>query len=380
MASTKRADRRAAARDQQRAERARRATVAQRRTERRRRAGRVARQAVFAAVAFALVSGIAAVVRSATKPAPGTLAVATPLPSYAIDYRVEFTNGHVVNTDHHVVDRPFRSLYTTTRDGKQVTGSIVNEKGLWFLQPPQWQLITPGGAPAGDDPQPTLALRAGIAKHFAKVTGKRTIIGRACTMVRSGGALGETMKKPTARNHTDLCVDGNDLILDYRWTLDGKLVQTMRAVNVDLHPDVSDATFTPSPVNASPSPVTATALTDDIRSKLDPKFTPPPGVTYAEGWVRIEQGGQTPAPRITTSELYRDRNGEVIEVRSGPSDSGPTGFEVRLSNGRLASLDLNIDHSTVTVTVGNQAVRLVGRDPDELVRLAASVVFQASPG
>ena len=329
-------------------------------------------------VLVAVGYGVFAIVRSATRASPGPLAIATPVQSYAIDYRVVFTNGHVVNTDHHVVSRPFRSLYTTTRGGEPVTGSIVNDKGTWYFQPPQWQLINPGGSLAGDDPEPTAALREGIKRHLAKVIGTRTVIGRRCTLVRTGSPLGETMKKATARNHTDLCVDRNDLILDYRWTLNGKLAHTMRATSLDLHPDVSEATFTPSPANDSPSPVTAGGLSDAARSTLDPRLVPPAGVQYVGGWVRIEQTGNSPAPRISTSEIYRTASGEAIEVQYGGADASPSGIEVRLSNGRLASLDLTIDHSTVTVTVGTQAVRLTGRDPAVLLRLAASVVSKAS--
>src|SRR5205807_28562 len=179
----------------------------------RRRWLRVARRSLPVAgialvVIVVLVIGVH-LVRSALRSGsgPGRLPAVQEPRLYSVDYRVTFTNGHIVNDERHVVERPFHSYYVVRRGGKIVTGTLANDQGLYFYTEDKgWGLVDPGTQPASDDPRPAATLRTALRQGQAKVLHAETVAGRRCTLVRTGSPMGEALKAPTGRNHTDLCV------------------------------------------------------------------------------------------------------------------------------------------------------------------------------
>ena len=202
-----------------------------------------------------------------------------------------------------------------------------------------------------------------------------TVAGRRCTLVRTGSPMGEALKAPTGRNHTDLCVDGNGIMLRYAWTLNGKLTQTMRATAVDLHPDIGSTTFAALPLASDKTPVVGQVLSDDARARLSPRVAPPPDLRYVTGWVRVEQQQQG-VPRITSIELFLRDDIDLVRVEYDQGQHTPEGTRVDLGHGHIAYLGLSLDESRLSVSAGQGAsVVIRGADPDLLVQTGRALVF-----
>jgi hypothetical protein len=311
------------------------------------------------------------------QPGPRLLAPIHAPRAYEVDYRVVFTNGNVVNDEQQIVERPYHSLDITRRDGKLVTGSITNDDGLFFYQEGKgWAAISPGKQPANDDPQPFPALQLGIRHHQAKILRTETVAGRTCTLVRTGSPLGEELKKPTSRNHTDVCLDRAGIILRYAWTLDGKLAQTMRATKVDLQPTITtgaDGTFAATPRSSDQPPVQAGPLSDANRKTLKPSFHPPAGLRFQSAWVHVQEGTQ---PTITSTLLYLRGATDLVQLEYGVTQTTPKGGTVRLRSGRTGHLSLHLERSSLIVpTDGGSTVVISGTDPDLLIEVARGLVF-----
>ncbi|HEX9545956.1 MAG TPA: hypothetical protein VF942_01395, partial [Acidimicrobiales bacterium] len=305
--------------------------AARRRSERRRRAERAQRRARYRRVilrwtgktliGLVLIAAVGSVigltvhlVRNALKPGPGHLPPMTAIHAYRIDYRTIFS-GNTVNDEQRVVERPFHSLELTRRGGQIVTGTISNDQGLWFYDDSKkgWNLINPSRQLPENDPRPAPALARALTTGLGNVRGTKTIAGRNCTLVRTGAPIGEPLKKASHNNRVDLCLDRTGVLLDYRWTLNGKMAQTMTALSFDDHPVLAPDTFTPQAVpNAPPPPIQSAPLSDSGRAQLTPHVDAPPGFTYVSGTVAVRSLGSS--PQSSSDLLYLHGVDDLVVV------------------------------------------------------------------
>lgn len=309
-------------------------------------------------------AGVGAVVvaRRALAPGPGTLPPLVPLHAYRVEYDTTFP-GAVHNDEVDTVERPFRSLHLVSRGGQPVSGQLTNEQGLYFYNPPGgWSLLTPGLQRAANDPQPVVAMQAALRAGLASVRGHEVVVGHRCTLVRTGGGLGEVLKRPTASNHADVCVDSSGVILDYRLVVDGKLGEQMRASHFDGNPVIGSDTFTPSPGPVhSQGLVQAVPLGQTGLATLRPRVVAPAGLADIGGIVRVEPSAQ--GTLVTTTLLFQ-RGDDLVTADYLSTGSSPTGSRVALGGGRIGYLQLNLLTSSLVVPNGSAAaLQLTGADP-----------------
>lgn len=295
-------------------------------------------------------------------PGPSKLPPLVPLHAYRVGYDTTFTGG-VHNDEVTTVERPFNSLHLVSRGGQPVSGQLTNDQGLYFYNPPGgWSLLTPGLQRAANDPQTVQALQAALQEGLASVRGHEVVVGRPCTLVRTGAGLGEVLKQPTASNHADVCVDPTGVILDYRLVVDGKLGQQMRASHFDANPVIGPNTFAPSPgpVHAE-GLVQAVPLSQATLAILRPRVVAPPGLAYIGGIVRIEPSQQ--GTQATTTLLFR-RGDDLVTADYLSTGSSPAGSRVGLGGGHIGYVQLNLLTSSLVVSNGpGSALELTGADP-----------------
>ena len=328
-------------------------------------------------IVAAIVVGVAAV-RDALKPGPGRLPPITRAHAYKVEYKTVFTPG-VTNDEERIVERPFHSLELTRRDGKLVSGELTNDQGLYFYDSAKgWSLVNPSPQRGGNDPDPALSVVRALKLGLARVRGHETILGRTCTIVRAGSPIGETLKKPTSSNFADVCLDQTGVVLDYRWTLNGKQAETMTATSFDPSPSIGSDTFAPAPgpVNSAVV-IQSRALSDDSRQKLSPSVDPPAGVTYAGGWVRVQPLANS--FEATTSLLYLRGQDDLVTIDYTTGARDHTGQALTLSPGHTAYLELSLETSTLVVPDGPDAtVTVIGTDPDLLIAMGRGLHFGAA--
>ena len=134
------------------------------------------------------------------------------------------------------VRRPFDSRDETfPSDGRPSNGFLAVGRRLLAIQgdkvldlgerPPQ---VPPGDVrlsrEIGDLERLKLAQRRGSSR----------VAGRACTVDRLGGPLGDPIRRPTRDEYADFCIDAEGLVLSERWYYHGKLLRETRAVRVEV--------------------------------------------------------------------------------------------------------------------------------------------------
>jgi len=206
------------------------------------------------------------------------------------------------------------------------------------------------------------------------VKGTKTIAGHKCTLVRTGAPIGEPLKKATNNNHVDLCLDRTGVLLDYRWTLNGKPAQTMTALSFDDHPVFAPDTFTPLAVpNAPAPPIQSAPLSDSGRAQLTPHVDAPPGFTYVSGTVAVRSLGSR--PQVSSDLLYlRGADDLVVVTYSQGASSHPGTTPVALNRRFRGYLKLGLDFSTLIIPNGPDAtVTIIGSDPDLLLTIGRTL-------
>jgi hypothetical protein len=309
-------------------------------------------------------AGVVVIARRALAPDKGKLPPLVPLHAYRVEYDTTFTGG-VHNDEVNTVERPFNSLHLVSRGGQPVSGQLTNDQGLYFSNPSGgWSLLTPGLQRAANDPQTVQALQAALREGLASVRGHEVVVGHRCTLVRTGGGLGEVLRKPTASNHADVCVDPTGVILDYRLIIDGKLGQEMRASHFDPNPVIGPNAFVPSPPVHAEGLVQSVPLTPATLAILRPRVVAPAGLAYIGGLVRIEPSQQ--GTQATTTLLFR-RGDDLVTADYLSTGSAPAGSRVALGGGHIGYLQLNLLTSSLVVSSGSgTALELTGADPARL--------------
>lgn len=236
---------------------------------RRGRRRRIARLAGVAVLIAAVAAGAVVAVRSRRDDGDGATtlvlrrsgsvvierAAESPLPpanspnAYRIDYRVTFRSG-ASNVERLAVRRPFDSrLETFFRPQADGPPDRVRESRFGVI-----------ATRAGTDPARVVATSPNVAAGDVRVAGlaaaveagvaerreRRRVAGRECDVYRAGGSVIDgPLRRPTPRDHTDVCVDAAGLLLEGWVVTDGKpLVHRLATAVTDAPSRVGDMTLT----------------------------------------------------------------------------------------------------------------------------------------
>ena len=336
--------------------------------------------------ATALVIGAAIVGFSAWAPARPKPVVfieaATPIDAYTIVYRNELSG--VTNTETTTVRRPFLGASIGSRDGETNQAQLTNDKGLWSYSTGSnrgWFSLDGRPHRSAGDLKPTSGLNEAIRMGMARVLGTDRVLGRPCTLVRTGEPIGQPVKKPTDGDRAEICIDRTGVVLRQDWWLRNKLVQHEVATSFEI--GVADEkAFVPEPVADIPAEAlgqanVVTRLSDDDRAKLRPVVNAPPGFRYERGDTLLRQATQfDPGGRSEVLQFLRPTDHEIIEVEhktvEDPQGSRK-GVVVDVPKGFSGHLEVSAGLSVLTVRRGNDFLVMRSSDVDAL-KAAARLV------
>jgi hypothetical protein len=314
----------------------------------------------------------------------GTLPPETVIDGYRLSYRVH-QPGIPDRTEDRAVRRPFDGSFEAKSGTAITSGAITNDTGswVWLTQP------VPGWAPAGDghhrstaDQWAGPALRAAIPEKLAGVIGHRTVVGRPCTDVRTGGPLGNPLTRPTAKSHADICVDdATGVVLREAWTLNGKEARTRTATAFDQSPTFTAGDFDPHPF----APLSAEEqATFGVTAPLDAKtvadlpyqLTPPAGFTL-DSALSETSGSIGSGAGISQLVLHFVNGNQLLDLIQGPVAPGaspPSGKALDLGAVGRGWLTLDMGASDLEVrTVSGSYARLESGDPELVVKAATGL-------
>lgn len=302
---------------------------------------------------------------------------------YHVTYHVTGPNPETIVKDV-AIRRPYHARVVERQGGAIVGGALSNDDGAFqyvTTGTKGWQLLQNGRFPATQDFRPVAVLGRAIEDGSAVVLRTDDVIGRRCTVVRTGAPLGSRIVPPTEDEYVDLCIDRSGIVLSEEWILGGDLARRTVADDLDVDPDFDDEIFRAHPAVEGVRPGTAgtpivAALTVAERVDLPAHLEAPRGFGYEGGstHVRLVDGL---IPSSTVVERYR-RGIDLLEVTHGVlgSDERLQGREIALGPGR-GFLDLHLTYATVTVLDGDgRYVRLRGVDPEVVLDAAARVTFR----
>lgn len=293
--------------------------------------------AAAAAVAFV-------VLRSGTVDVPGPVA----LRGYSVVYRVEdLTREDTrVTTEVLEVRRPFDGRYEQ-RSGKPPGGDV--QTGRLANRLHQWTLRTTGNAtfgflrPPGGPPRDAslAALRDASRAGRAEVAGSERIAGRACTVFAIGPPPPDPVAPP-GRDHVELCVSAEGIILRESWRIGDRLARVAEAVRVSTRVPGDDrfrVGRTPTPGGESELLALQLAVEDtEEPASLTVELDPPAGWRLARSAAVAESRGQGGPPSQVFSQAFVRGTELVIVDRSIPGPVQPVwdpseGIPVELGGG-----------------------------------------------
>ncbi|HMC40978.1 MAG TPA: hypothetical protein VKI19_15035 [Acidimicrobiales bacterium] len=291
--------------------------------------------------------------------------------SYRIVYQITAYQSPT-STEEIDVQRPYLGREVQRTAGKIVSGLITNDQGLWRWAGSGWSQVGGGERPSAGDYDLIPPLMAAIEGGDARVIGHSRVLGRTCTIVRTGSPPASQLAAPSAHSYDDICVDRTGIELSDTWVLNGTLLRTRTATT--FAPDaasVEDA-FTPSPTRPaavqSGLPAASEALQPSAFSGLPFPFDPPPGFRPDGGYLTIPlQNGTIAGPPSYTENF---RNGSrLIELVEGsqPSPFIPQGRPVHSPLG-VAALDVQLSGSQFQIALPEDQFALItGSDPSLLL-------------
>jgi len=319
----------------------------------------------------------------------GRVPVPPPLKSYSITYRLTEPNTPT-QTEKRLIQRPFYgSDLTYSSTGQLSSGAVTGPSGAYIFESspqPHWGLLETGTFRATGDDQAAPALALAAQHGLARVIGSAPILGRACTVVRTNGPVGDTVAAPTASDYTDIYLDdATGQVLNEVWVLNGELVRQRRATAFDPDPHVGTGAFAvPSsgpavPIGTSGSTVVVNLTTSDV-SHLPVVARPPPGFhldgTQAQVTDESQPGAASVAPATTIYAHFVD-GPNLIDLEEGTVNPGPPGsIRIALPGHRSGSLTIDLVTSYIDLSFDGQPIRLEGPNLHFLLELAARLRFQ----
>lgn len=301
-----------------------------------------------------------------------------PLLAYTIEYRNELQG--VTNSTTNTIQRPYLGATIGTKGTTIQQGQISTEEGLLSYSTgtvPGWFKLDTRRHRAAGDSRPSSGLNEAVRRGYAEVLGDDRVLGRPCTLVRTGEPVGQPVKKESGGDRAEICIDRTGVILRQDWWLNGKLVQHQEAVRFE--PGVAD----PEAFKGEPRadlPTTTEQLIDlsepmpdDERRELRPGLAGVPGFEEVGAIVVTKPPSQFEADsRLEVLQFLREADGEVLEVEyrslAVPVEDAPVpdGFEVKLGRGRVGYLQVVAGVSSLTVQVGETRVVIRSHDIEAL--------------
>jgi hypothetical protein len=259
----------------------------------------------------------------------GRLAPEEAVSSYRIVYQITAYESPP-STEEIDVQRPYLGREVQRTAGKIVSGLITNDQGLWQWTGSVWSQVGGGERPSAGDYDLIPPLRAAIKEGDARVVGHGKVLGRPCTVVRTGSPPASQLAAPSARSYDDICVDRTGIELSDTWVSNGTLLRTRTATTFAPDAAAGGAPFAPSPTGPaavqSDLPTASEALKPSAFSSLPFPFDPPGGFRPDGGYLTIPlQNGTISGPPSYTENF---RNGsQLVELVEGsqPSSFIPQG-------------------------------------------------------
>ena len=323
----------------------------------------------------------------------GRVPSSTDATAYSITYRITEPDAPL-QIERKIIQRPFLgSDITYNAKGGVTSGAVTAADGAYIFLPspqPHWGLLESGNYRATGDDHPGAGLALAVQHHLARVLGTRQILGRTCTVVRTGSPVGSAqgVTAPTAANYTDICVDNaTGQALDELWILDGKLARERRASAFDANPTITadsfhvDSTGPAVPEGTSGSTDVVALQPADI-AKLPVFMAAPEGFSLSgvQDQVTLEQApGSSQPSESSTIYAHFVSGSDLIDLEEGAL-STPTAstYPVHLADGRSATLTVDLVSSYLNMTVNQTPVRLEGPDVTALLQAALLVKGQGS--
>lgn len=338
---------------------------------------RAARRAVMVLVVLAVLAVLAVVAVLATRSPTGShdasrLPATVQVSSYRVVYDVTLP-GAPGSREENDVSRPYTGRQVT-RDAKGAlqSGTLTTPSATYIYVNGSgvkgWARVGNAPARAVGDQHALGAMRAAVQQGLADIRGTRTVLGRRCTLVRTGSPIGQPMKKATSKEYADLCVDRTGVVLSQDWRLNGQPTLSRRAVEFTPNATFASATFQPKPA-ATGAAVDQLAQGSPVATKIDPgklatlpvRFDPPTGysLSTAEITALTLQG------RVTASTVvhYVNGSGDLLSLTIGSGPGSLDGRQVELPGGRRGRLQPDLVASRLTLRFGDYFAQLEDGDP-----------------
>ncbi len=212
------------------------------------------------------------------------------------------------------------------------------------------------------------AAAAGLAERGA---GMDEVLGRPCTLFEIVEPGATVLVPASDRSRDEICVDHDGLVLRERWRLNGALVLSREAIEVETNPsrELVDAAL-------------SSEATDDTTNLQAPRARkvssihaflrepPLPAGFQLEG--RYQTGVVTPAGPVTTQAWAMQRRGDylVVEVGTGRANRPSGAATMRLDGLGTASLTSGVRGSEAIVAIdgGDGWVRVTASAPGRWLR------------
>jgi hypothetical protein len=251
--------------------------------------------------------------------------------AFRIVYRVDDVAGSspLVSTERVEVRRPFDSRVEQWEGPPPGTAmrsaNVSNRDALWTLDENGAVSFAVRRVPAvGSRGVSRAALDAAARSGNARVAGRETILGRACTRFVYREPY-KPAEPATPKERAESCVTSDGLLLKEAWTFAGKLARVVEAVEIAAPADLPDERF----FVGQPLPETEVSRLASANLVVDEGSAPAGHLTarLPRGFVSsrkatASQPGAVGAPGQTFSQSYV-RGTELVVVDQSVPPSSP---------------------------------------------------------
>lgn len=355
------------------------------------------RTLAFVAIAAVVAMIAAAVVPDLLEadPALPSSVSATPSTRFTITYRV--TAGDSTTTEVLSVHRPFASRLVV-HEGDTTKGRVLSQRAsdlgvLATTSGGEWGRLVVPPALASGDIRPDAVLAAAVGSKVMRDVGPSSVAGRKCHAYVAGTTVsGGTLEQLSGNERAEVCIDASGLVLQERWTIDGKVVRTRRAVALSF----DSADFTVPDGSVLPGSGLVNKLADDAPIPFPIMVTIgtfPSGFTHV-GRYAVVPPDLTPtrdadAPKTTKVATVTDvwtRGADVLLLDQGAASGVdpfvPSAVAAPLDLPGFASSRLVLDLRATEIRIrldDGGFVRLSGTiSPEELVAIAGSLELKGT--
>jgi hypothetical protein len=249
-------------------------------------------------------------------------------------YRVVYDLGRDT-TEELRVHRPFDARLQTRVHGRVVGDRASSLTSLATMsEGTGWLGFAIAPVVASGDLRFDGVLRDAIAAKRVEVGERRTVAGRRCQVLRAGSSVRAGLlvaRTPGSPTFADICVDGDGLLLEETWTVNGKVVEHRVATKVETDLALGDDAFHPDDVR-----VVGPSEGGSVARRVDPESGPrgeylelrraPRGYRYRGRWaIASTQNTQDPrvngdrSPRTTSVVDLWVRGADFFVVEQGAS-------------------------------------------------------------